>query len=122
MELNPFVSTGAFIKERDPMISNGNLKKDANNFFNILKKPGSVSMNLLVYIIFFLFNTNCTKDNPQLISSRNQGVALRATNRCQSIQIFVYLSLIFSAIQFLEHNSFKYPLIFIFPNERNRIE
>jgi hypothetical protein len=61
MELNPFVSTGAFIKKRDPMISNGNLKKDANNFFNILKKPGSVSMNLLVYIIFFPLNTNYTK-------------------------------------------------------------
>jgi len=53
VELNPFISTGAFIKKRDPMISNGNQKKAANNFFNIEKKPGSVSIELLVYIIFF---------------------------------------------------------------------
>ena len=53
MELDPFVSTGAFIKERDPMISNGNRKKDVNNFFNLSKKEGVFSINLLVYIVFF---------------------------------------------------------------------
>jgi hypothetical protein len=37
MELNPFVSTGAFIKKRDPMISNGNQKKAANNFLTFKK-------------------------------------------------------------------------------------
>ena len=80
MELNPFVSTGAFINERDPMVSNGNLKKDANNFFDILKKSGSVTMNLLVYIIFFFLIQIVRRKNPQLNSSRNHGVALRATN------------------------------------------
>ncbi|HCV15814.1 MAG TPA: hypothetical protein DF637_05725 [Rikenellaceae bacterium] len=65
MELNPFISTGAFIKERDPMISNGNIKKSCKQLFNILKKPGCVSIDLLLYIIFFLLNTNDTKEKSQ---------------------------------------------------------
>lgn len=35
MEVNPFVSTGRFIKDSDPMISFGIQKKDMTIFFKI---------------------------------------------------------------------------------------
>ena len=38
MEIDPFVSTGKFIKDTNPMISTGVEKKDVNYLFNSFKK------------------------------------------------------------------------------------
>ena len=55
MEVNPFISTGAFIKNRDPMVSSGSWKKRYDYlFFKFIKKDGSVCINILLYKLFLI--------------------------------------------------------------------
>ncbi len=57
MEVNPFISTGAFIKNRDPMVSSGSWKKRYDYlFFKFIKKDGSVCINILLYKLFLILS------------------------------------------------------------------
>ena len=60
--IKPLYFNWSFYKEERPHDFKWKHKKSCKQLFNILKKPGCVSIDLLLYIIFFLFNTNNTKE------------------------------------------------------------
>lgn len=60
--IKPLYFNWSFYKEERPHDFKWKHKKSCKQLFNILKKPGCVSIDLLLYIIFFLLNTNDTKE------------------------------------------------------------